>query len=75
VVLAGLGDEVDVGLFVLGHRGEQVEMVVALDFVRVLQGVVEIVPREYQGHAEGETQDETDGRDLSLLRPDGERRA
>ena len=65
-VLVGLGHEVGVVGLVARHRGQEIEVEVALDLLGIAEGVVEIVAGEHEAHAEGEAQDEADEADLPL---------
>ena len=70
-VLVGLGDEVDVGLVVLRHRRQQVHVQVALDLLRVLDGVVEVVAGEHEADPEDQAQEGGHGGDPLLVGADG----
>ena len=69
-VLVGLGDEVDVGLVVLRHRGQQVEVQVALDLLRVLDRVVQVVAAEHETDPEDEAEQGRRSRHAALVGPD-----
>ena len=68
-VLVGLGHEVGVVGLVARHRGQEIQVQVALDLLGIAQGVVEIVAGQDEAHPQGEAQEEADEPDLALRGP------